>query len=116
MHDSANSHEAILFFQDGEVQKEMMFAEFEAVLDGIVGLDDLAGEVMQAAFVMVSGRLAVKGIAFFEISFDSEGYADPKWNIPLRTLVDRSAPDGVTSACGVIERSVEVAAAVQVKR
>ena len=43
MRDSAYSNEAIVFFEDGGVSKEMTYSEFEAILDGVVGMDDFAG-------------------------------------------------------------------------
>lgn len=89
------SHEAVLFFENDQVTKEMTYSEFEAILDGVVGLNDFAGEKLKAAFVVVNGRLQVTGIVLFTISFDRQGYADKAWNLPLRHLVDTggSGPD-----------------------
>lgn len=95
MRDSAYSNEAVLFFEDGDVSKEMTYSEFEAILDGVVGMDDFAAETMKAAFVVVNGQLKVTGAVLFIIGFDRQGYADRSWNLPLRHLVDTggSGPD-----------------------
>jgi len=91
MREPAYSSEAILFFEDGEVSTGMTYSEFEAILDGVVGLDDFAGETVNAAFVVVSGKLKVTGLALFQVSFGRQGYADKSWNLPLRHLVDTGA-------------------------
>lgn len=95
MRDSSYSNEAVLFFEKDQVTKEMTYSEFEAILDGVVGLNDFAGEMLKAAFVIVNGRLKVTGIALFTIAFDRQGFADRAWNLPLRHLVDTggSGPD-----------------------
>lgn len=88
MVDPSVASEAILFFDQKGVSKEMTYNEFEAVLDGVVGLNDLAGENTRAAYVLVNGQLKVVACVLFLISFDRQGYADKSWNIPLRHLAD----------------------------
>ena len=90
MVDPSVATEAILFFDRKGVSKEMTYSEFEAVLDGVVGINDLAGEDVRAAYVMVNGHLKVVAAVLFLISFDRQGYADKSWNIPLRHLADSS--------------------------
>lgn len=82
------SHEAVLFIADGEVCKEMMFSEFEAVLDGVVGLNDFAGDTVKAAFLIVTTQLKISQCVLFTIRFDRQGLADRAWNIPLRHLAE----------------------------
>ncbi|MBA56027.1 MAG: hypothetical protein CMK89_16370 [Pseudomonadales bacterium] len=95
MRDSAYSNEAIVFFEDGDVSKEMTYSEFEAILDGVVGMDDFAGDTIKAAFVVVNSKLKVSAAVLFKIGFDRQGYADRSWNLPLRHLADNagSGPD-----------------------
>ena len=88
MVDPSVATEAILFFDRKGVSKEMTYSEFEAVLDGVVGINDLAGEDVRAAYVMVNGNLKVVAAVLFKIGFDRQGYADKSWNIPLRHLAD----------------------------
>lgn len=82
------SHEAVIFFVDGKICKEMMFSEFEAVLDGVVGLSDFAGETIKAAFLIVTPQLKISQCVLFTIRFDRQGLADRAWNIPLRHLAE----------------------------
>ncbi|HVK99496.1 MAG TPA: hypothetical protein VM553_06785 [Dongiaceae bacterium] len=95
MLDSSGSNEAVLFFEEGQITKEMTWSEFEAILDGVVGINDFAGEKRLAAFVTINARLKVNGVALFSIGFDKQGFADKSWNLPLRHLVDTggSGPD-----------------------
>lgn len=95
MRDLAYSNEAVVFFEDGAVSKEMTYSEFEAILDGVVGMDDFAGDTLRAVFVVVNGHLKVTAAVLFKISFDRQGYADRSWNLPLRHLADTggSGPD-----------------------
>jgi hypothetical protein len=83
--------EAVIFFKGAVVVKEMFFAEFEAVLDDVVGIPDFASDEIQAAFVQIDETLRVTGVVFFTISFDSRGKVTGQWNIPLRHLLDHAS-------------------------
>ncbi|PZP25589.1 chromosome partitioning protein ParA [Pseudomonas kuykendallii] len=82
--------EAVLFFDELGVCKQMLFAEFEAVLDGVVDLPGFADRQMRAVYVLINPRLQVRSAVFFFLDFDPKGAADPGWNIPLRHLADRA--------------------------
>ena len=56
--------EAVVFFKGSDVVKEMFFAEFEAVLDDVVGIPDFASDEIQAAFVQIEDTLGVTGVVF----------------------------------------------------
>ncbi|PIE41228.1 MAG: hypothetical protein CSA49_04450, partial [Gammaproteobacteria bacterium] len=91
MVDPSVANEAVLFFEGDSISKEMTYSEFEAVLDGVVGLNDLAGDQVSAAYVHVNGHLKVSACVLFKINFDRLGFADKSWNIPLRHLADTAA-------------------------
>jgi hypothetical protein len=80
--------EAVIFFQDGEIVKEMYFTEFEAVLDEVVGIPDFADSEIQAVFLPITSQLKVTAAVFFLIRFDAQGRVTGHWNIPLRHLMD----------------------------
>lgn len=91
MSEPSGSSEVVMFMSDTPEQgvcKEMMFSEFEAVLDGVVGLDDFADQSKKGVFIMVNGQLQATACCLFLISFDKNGYADKAWNIPLRHLAE----------------------------
>lgn len=88
-------HKAVYFLSDGQVQRELRFTEFEAFLDGYVGLSDLASTEVKAVYGLVSNTLGPSALLFFRIYFDDEGRADSSWNIPLDELISQagSGPD-----------------------
>ncbi len=87
---SGSQSEVILFFGVGGICKGLLYSDFEAVLDGVVGLQEFAGHEMKAAYATVDGRLQVTGLVLFLINFDERGAADRTWNIPLRHMVEKA--------------------------
>lgn len=87
--------EAVFFFGRKGITKEMRYTEFEAVLDGVVGMTGLASREVQAAYLKITPNLEVHSVVLFLIEFDDRGFADQDWNIPLRHLADTagSGPD-----------------------
>ncbi|WP_426417891.1 hypothetical protein [Aestuariirhabdus sp. LZHN29] len=79
--------EAVMFFDQNHVVKEMMYPEFEAVLDGVVTISDFRNQLVNAAFVEIDGQLMIRAAVLFTIDFDEQGNADKDWNIPLQHLV-----------------------------
>ena len=84
------SSEAIMFFSDGRVVKEMLYPEFEAILDHVVGIAEFEDMQVPAAYVRINGALKVTHIVLFLLDFDSNGYVDKSWNIPLAHLADQA--------------------------
>lgn len=78
--------EAILFLDDASVVKEMLYVEFQAVLDGVVGIPEFARKSYHAAYVTIWRNLSVNTVVLFKLSFDKHGHVDAKWNLPLRSL------------------------------
>lgn len=87
----AESSEAILFVDGNRVSREMLYSEFEAILDGFVPLPDMANQQVQGVFVRIDPQLFITAAVFFRISFDSEGHTDKRWNVPLYQLADNAA-------------------------
>ncbi len=86
--DPSDNGYAAVFLMDGiNVARQMRATEFDAFLDGYVGLSDLADTDVRAVFVQIGDDLLVRGLVFFRIYFDEEGRADSHWNIPVETLV-----------------------------
>ena len=84
--------EAIIFFGNKVVAKEMRYSEFEAVLDGVVGITELANREIYAAYVKITPSLKVHSLVTFQIEFNERGFADEDWNIPLRHLAENAGP------------------------
>jgi hypothetical protein len=83
--------EAILFFDDLKIVKEMTFLEFQAILDSYVPLDDMANRSVGAVYVRVNAKYNVTAAVFFRINFDREGFVEKAWNMPLQQLADKAA-------------------------
>ncbi|MEO4048196.1 chromosome partitioning protein ParA [Pseudomonas sp. CAU 1711] len=82
--------EAVLFFNERGICKEMLFPEFEALLDNVVNLPEFADEQVRLAYVLINPRLLVRAVVFFYLDFDELGAADKGWNLPLRHLADNA--------------------------
>jgi hypothetical protein len=91
MQNKAQMVEAVMFFSErGGICKEMLFPEFEALLDGIVNLPEFADQQMRVAYVLINPRLLIKSVVFFYLDFDEKGAPDSGWNIPLQHLAERA--------------------------
>ena len=93
--------EAIFFFDGDDVATELHYSEFEALLAGSATLQSLAASVARGAYVVVGTGLAVRAIVCFQLGFDEEGRADPKFSVPLRHLASNAGP-GPDLGCGAI--------------
>jgi hypothetical protein len=100
---SKQHHQAILFFDDSNnVVKEILYPEFEAVLDHYVGMLDFENQTLKAVYLHIDYQLKITGAVFFMISFDSKGFVDQRWNIPLLQLMDK-AELGINLGAGPIK-------------
>ncbi len=79
----------LVFFWDGEnVARSMLYPDFEASLDGVVGIAAYAGELKRAAYVQLDAGLNIRSCALFGIRFEADGFPERSWNIPLRHIVE----------------------------
>jgi hypothetical protein len=90
MQNKAQMVEAVLFFNEQGVCKQMLFPEFEALLDNVVSMPEFADQQMRMAYVLINPRLMVRAAVFFYLDFDEAGAADSGWNLPLRHLADNA--------------------------
>jgi len=81
-------YEAVIFMGHKKVLKEMLYSEFEAVLDGVVGEPEFQNQTCHAVYLKIDMRLNILGAVFFLIDFDTDGNPDRRWNLPLAQLVD----------------------------
>ena len=83
-----SSHEAIVFFADGEIGKLMQLMEFDALLDGVVLMREFVDKMLDVAYVRLNPQLIITAAVFFKIHFDKKGYSDSSWNVPLTRMAD----------------------------
>ncbi|ARN75951.1 hypothetical protein [Oceanicoccus sagamiensis] len=88
------SSDAVVFLEDNGtiVVKEMLYPEFEAILDHVVGIEEFKSSTSKAAFLRINSQLQITAAVFFTLDFDASGYVDKSWNIPLQHLVDTAGP------------------------
>jgi hypothetical protein len=94
------SHEAVLFFEGQAVSREMLYAEFEALLDCVVPMRDFAGKEQRAAYVRLDAGLQLSVVVLFLIPFDRDGFPEQRWNLPLRQLAEASQRSSEPDAGG----------------
>lgn len=82
--------EAIMLFRGDGIVTEMLYPEFEAVLDNVVSMPEWADQQARAAYVVISPRLQIRSVVLFYLDFDETGTADAGWNVPLRQLVEKA--------------------------
>ncbi|KAF1067715.1 MAG: hypothetical protein GAK45_01589 [Pseudomonas citronellolis] len=82
--------EAVVFFDDRGICKEMLYPEFEALLDNVVPMPEFVDQQVRLAYVLINPRLLVRAAVFFYLDFDETGHADRGWNLPLRQLAERA--------------------------
>lgn len=80
--------DAVFLYQEGQISRELLYPEFEAILDGFIPFPDFANQTAKAIFLQIDPSLSVRGLVFFLISFDGQGMVDRRWNVPLRQLID----------------------------
>lgn len=98
------SHEAVAFLDGNIVVKEMLYPEFEAVLDHVVAIHDFKDKTARAVYLRINATLKITAAVFFVIDFDSRGFVNKSWNIPLMHLAD-TAGKGADLGAGAIKLS-----------
>lgn len=83
--------EAVFLFQGDQIAREMLFSEFEAILDGFVPVTEYAGGLAKAVYVRVNPGLTMSAAVFFILEFDARGLIDRRWNVPVQQLADSAA-------------------------
>lgn len=86
---------AVIFCAGGKVIKQMLFSEFEAILDSMVAISEFSGKKLKAIYTTLNGSLDMVSVVCFTIGFDSDGLADSQWNLPLSALAGeaKAGPD-----------------------
>jgi len=88
---AADTTDAVLLFSGDQIAREMLYPEFEAILDGFVPVPEYAGQSVKAVFAVIDGQLNITALVFFVIDFDTRGIADPRWNLPLYQLIEQAS-------------------------
>ncbi|RYY75564.1 MAG: hypothetical protein EOO52_09235 [Gammaproteobacteria bacterium] len=82
--------EAVVLFSEDLISRELLYPEFEAILDGFIPVPDFKGASAKAVYLVVNSNLCVTAAVFFLLDFDGKGMVDRRWNIPLQQLAEVS--------------------------
>ncbi len=82
---------AVYFIGSTGIAREMLYSEFEAVLDGVVPAADLAGREARAVYLEINENLNITAAVFFRIAFDKSGNVVSTWRLPLQELAKHAA-------------------------
>lgn len=83
-----DSSELVLFWEEGSIGKVMVYSDFQACLDGYVGMTAYARKTLRAAYVGLDDQLSIRTLVMFLIGFDDEGFPERSWNLPLRHMAE----------------------------
>lgn len=84
---------AVICFWDGQqISRVLLWSDFQACLDGYVPLSPYAGQTWRAAYAELEDDLQLKAVVFFQIGFDSQGFAERSWNLPLPHMAEIAGP------------------------
>lgn len=78
--------EAVFFFEGNQVVKEILYVEFQAVLESVVGIPEYAKKECRAAYITVGSYLTLSTVVLFNIRFDKHGHVIKEWDLPLHAL------------------------------
>lgn len=82
--------QAVLFFGNEGITKELLYPELEALLDGFVPVEEWADTIQKAAYVEFNHQFCVVAAVFFVMEFDGNGHVDASWNLPLMDMARTS--------------------------
>lgn len=85
---SSECLEAVFLFNGDQIARELLYSEFEAILDGFIPMPDYQGKPAKAVYVCVNSKLCITATVFFVLEFDAKGMIDRRWNVPLRQLAE----------------------------
>ena len=68
--------EAIVFYDGLRPIKTLLYSEFEAVVQGVLGLVEFSNKTLSAAYVAMLGQEQIKKVVLFRTFFDVEGFPD----------------------------------------
>lgn len=88
--ENTDNVEAVILFKGDQIAREMLYPEFEAILDGFVPVPDFKDSSAKAVYLVINANLCITSAVFFLLDFDAKGMVDRRWNIPLQYLVEVS--------------------------
>ncbi|UTF60719.1 hypothetical protein [Gilvimarinus sp. DA14] len=91
MSSQAINVEAVIVFDEGKIDRELQYPEFEAIMDGFVPIPEFAHRQMSAVYLRINPSLRITACVFFLAEFEAGGMIAKRWNVPLQALADNAA-------------------------
>ena len=67
-----SENEAVFFMKDHAVSRQMLFSEFEALIDGLSTIPEYVDEDARAVYAVIDPYGDIQALVFFKIYFDDE--------------------------------------------
>jgi len=90
MNETPEATEAVFFLEGDKIAREMLFPEFEAILDGFVPMPASAGKKVKVIYLTINAQLKITATVFFVLDFDDQGHVDARWSLPLTQLLEQA--------------------------
>ncbi|HWV14648.1 MAG TPA: hypothetical protein VN030_04390 [Cellvibrio sp.] len=113
--ESGDTVEAVVLVEGEQITRELLYPEFEAILDGYVSDPHFEGKAVKAVYLVINSSLCITRAVFFVLDFDDQGMVDQRWNIPLRGLAEASS-SGPNLGAGPIRLACFSQCCIEVQR
>ncbi len=90
MSKSGHQEVVMLYGAEEDIQDEMLFRDFAALLAGEIILDAHAASLVRAAYCVVGNGFNLRGVVFFLFNVTENGQIDPQFNLPLHYLAEQA--------------------------
>jgi uncharacterized coiled-coil protein SlyX len=103
----------IVYFVDPDdgIIREMMHADFEALVDGLIAIPEFANTTQRAVYARIDSKFCIVACVLFRMQFDNEGHTPPQWHLPVDQLCTM-AGSGPNLGAGPIKLSTSVQCSV----
>lgn len=93
--------EAVFFFQEKQLVKEMLKSEFDALVEGVIHSPEYRGAKLAAVYLQINDNLLIQGLLFFVVRFDMQGKIITESKVPFHQLM-QSASRGPDLGAGAV--------------
>ena len=93
--------QVIMMFSRKGIVKELLYPEFETLLENYLPSPEWAGKTVPAVYLEVNSRFCVTSAVFFLLGFTDQGMVESSWNMPLGDLA-RTTFKGPNLGAGAI--------------
>lgn len=93
--------QVIMMFSRKGIVKELLYPEFETLLENYLPSPEWAGKTVPAVYLEVNSRFCVTSAVFFLLGFTNQGMVESSWNMPLGDLA-RTTFKGPNLGAGAI--------------